>query len=211
MTLGTYTVGFLTYPVAISALPGANFWAVLFFLTIMLIGISSTFAMLEAVVTLIMDTDLSQKIRWKPRAVVTTVVVTASMLISLVYCTGFGYHLLNAVDNWINNLALVFVVWSEAVSSQTIYRWGDIVDQVGLPSYLIFTFGYVGGQVLGVAIGQAVSPGAGAGVGFGIFIVCTIIAVLLGKTPTFRAPRFWGKNGFVSRFWWLAFYSVRFC
>lgn len=80
----------MTYPVAISALPGANFWAVLFFLTIMLIGVSSTFAMLEAVITLLMDTDMAKRIPWKPRVVVTTVTVTITGLISLIYCTGFG-------------------------------------------------------------------------------------------------------------------------
>ncbi|KAK2816770.1 hypothetical protein FQN49_008000, partial [Arthroderma sp. PD_2] len=34
--LGTFTVGFLTYPQAITEMPGANFWAVMFFVTLIL-------------------------------------------------------------------------------------------------------------------------------------------------------------------------------
>ncbi|KAF4120672.1 solute carrier family 6 (neurotransmitter transporter, GABA) member 1 [Geosmithia morbida] len=200
--LGSFTVGFLTLPEAVAKMPAANFWAVMLFFTLMVLGYSSAFAMLDAVVTLVTDA----KPRWNRTAVVTSAVVL-SFLLSLPYCAQFGYYLLTGIDRWINDVALVFVVWAECVCSTTVYRWHDIVDQVGLPAFSVYNFGFFGGQVIGVAVGQSVGPDAGAGVGFGIFIVSTAVAVLISKTPETRAPSFWSKNVFTSRFWYMAFYS----
>ncbi|KAK7413365.1 hypothetical protein QQX98_007742 [Neonectria punicea] len=56
-------------------------------------------------------------------------------------------------------------------------------------------------MVLAVAVGQAVGPEAGAGTGFGISIVATAVAILLSKTPDTGAPRFWGKNPWLTKVW----------
>lgn len=201
--LGSFEIGFLTYPAAIVAMPGANFWAVLFFLTLLLLGISSTYPMLDVVVTFIMD-------RWPklPRLAVTTSLVIVAFLISLMYCTRAGYYILDGVDRWINNMTLVFVAWTECSFSTSLYRWRDVFSQVGRPAYWVFNFGYFGGMILGVAVGQAVSAPAGAGVGFGIFIVCTAASVLIAKTPDAPAARFFNKNAITRKIWYLAFYSV---
>ena len=62
-------------------------------------------------------------------------------------------------------------------------------------------------MILGPAVAHAVSPSAGAGVGFGLFIAGTIISVFLARTPNTAAARFWNRNTFLARFWFLAFYS----
>ena len=54
-----------------------------------------------------------------------------------------------------------------------------------------------------------VNVGGGVGAGFGLFFLCTLVAVLIAKTPDSFAPGFWGRNALLCRFWWLAFYSVR--
>ncbi|KAL9027713.1 MAG: hypothetical protein Q9196_003808 [Gyalolechia fulgens] len=201
--LGAFEVGFLTYPAALVAMPGANFWAVLFFLTLLLLGISSTYPMLDVIVTGIMD-RYGHKV---PRPLVAAVLVVVAFLISLMYCTEFGYYLLDGVDRWINNLALVFVVWSEFALSTTIYRFKDVFTQTGKPAFAFWNGGYFLGQIIGVAVGHHVSGGAGAGLGLGIFAVGAGISLLLCKTPTAPAPSFWNNNAFLKRFWYLAFYS----
>ncbi|KAL8672424.1 MAG: hypothetical protein Q9168_003102 [Polycauliona sp. 1 TL-2023] len=201
--LGAFEIGFLTYPAAIAAMPGANFWAVLFFLTLMLLGISSTYPMLDVVVTAIMD-RYGHKLK---RPVVAAVLVLVAFLISLMYCTQFGYYLLDGVDRWINNLALVFVVWSELALFTTVYRHKDVLMETGKPAWIIYNGGYFLGQILGVAVGQGVNGGAGAGLGLGIFFIGVIISVFLCKTPTAPASRFWNNNPYLKRFWFLAFYS----
>jgi solute carrier family 6 GABA transporter-like protein 1 len=66
------------------------------------------------------------------RPVIVTALTVRSFLVCLPYCTQFGYYLLDGVDRWINNVALIAVVWGEVVMSTTVYRWTDIRDQVGV-------------------------------------------------------------------------------
>ncbi|SPN99737.1 related to sodium- and chloride-dependent GABA transporter 1 [Cephalotrichum gorgonifer] len=200
--LGSFTVGFLTIPQAVTEMPGANFWAAALFFTLMVLGFSSAFAMLDAVVTLIMDSGTKCG-----RALVVTALTVISFLLSLPYCTEFGYYLLEGVDRWTNDVALVFVVFTECVSSTTVYRWHDVVGQVGLPSFVIYNFGYLGGMFIGVAIAHWVNAGAGAAAGLGVYAVCSIISSATGKAPDAKTPKYFAQSTMASRFWWLAFYS----
>ncbi|KLJ11513.1 hypothetical protein EMPG_13293 [Blastomyces silverae] len=202
--LGTFTVGFLTYPLAVTELPGSAFWAVIFFFTIMLVGISSAFALVESVVTLICDTDWGKKV---PRTVVCTVVIVVSFLLSLMYCSEFGFYLLDAVDTWLNNFSLLFMAFSECIAITTLYRYKEVVGQIGGIPYLIYNVGYVSAMILGIGVAHATTPWAGAVMGFGLFIACSVLAMLLAKNPDTRAPRFWANNTMLERFWWMAFYS----
>jgi len=202
----TFSIAFVTLPEALVQMPGAQFWSVLFFFTLMLLGISSAFALLESIVTLVKDTDWGNKI---PRSLVSTIAVIVSCLLSLMFCTEFGFYLLDAVDTWTNFMSLFFVAWSECTFSTSIYRYKDVVGQVGWPAYLVYNTGYFGGQIFGVLVGHTVSAPAGAGVGFGLFVAGTLVAVFISRIPDAETPRFWGKNTFVRRFWWIVFYSVR--
>jgi solute carrier family 6 (neurotransmitter transporter, GABA) member 1 len=150
--LGAFEIGFLTYPAAIVAMPGANFWAVFFFLTLMLLGISSTYPMLDVVVTGIMD-KFGTRI---PRPIVATSLVITAFLISLMYCTRAGYYIMDGVDRWINNLALVFVAWAELSLSTTLYRWKEAVGQTGKIPFGLWNFGYFVSQILGVTVAHVV-------------------------------------------------------
>ncbi|KAF2868913.1 hypothetical protein BDV95DRAFT_498886 [Massariosphaeria phaeospora] len=201
--LGAFVVGFLTLPEAVIQMPGANFWAVLLFFTLVVLGFSSAFVMLDATATLIVDSGLKYS-----RATVVTFLTILSFLMCLPYCTEFGYYLLDGIDRWINNVLLIFVVWSEVVSATTVYRWSDVVSQTGLPAFTVYNAGYFGGQLIGVIVAHGVNnPGAGAGTGIGIYVVCSITAVVIAETPDISAPNFWNANVFTRRFWYMAFYS----
>ncbi|KFA72432.1 hypothetical protein S40288_08034 [Stachybotrys chartarum IBT 40288] len=217
--IGSFTIGFLTLPEAINQMPAANLWAVLFFFTLMVLGYSSAFAMLDAVVTLIMDAQP----RWN-RIIVVTAAVLVSFLFSLPYCFEFGTYLLTGIDRWTNDVALVFVVWAECVCATVVYRWSDVVEQVGLPAFVTYNVAYFGGQVLGIVVAHTVGAEAGAGAGFGVYIVFTIIALIIAKRPDTRLPHLslWrlSRLGFVQKFmlrledsvyfrkfWYLTFYS----
>lgn len=203
--LGTFSVAFLTYPQAIVQMPGANFWAILFFFTLFLLGLSSAFALLDVLVTTVHDTSLGNKY---PRWVISTGCTIISYLISLPFCTEFGFYLLDAIDSWVNYLALFFVVWCECQGATFVYRAKDVIGQVGVPAFAAYNFGLIGGQILGVGVGHAVSPGAGAGVGFGVFVAGIVSSLFLAKTPDVAPPKQFAKNAFMSKFWYMAFYSV---
>lgn len=200
--LGAFVVGFLTLPEAVLHMPGSNFWAVLLFFTLIVLGFSSAFVMLDVVATLLVDTGSRFS-----RPTIVTALTLVSFLMCLPYCTEFGYYLLDGVDRWVNNVALICVVWAEVVMSTTVYRWTDIVDQVGMPAFVVYNFGYFGGMVVGVSLGQGLeNPGAGAGAGIGLWAACSLAATIIARAPDSPAPRFWSRP-YLERFWYLAFYS----
>lgn len=201
--LGSFEVGFITLPTAVTQMPAANLWAVLLFFVLMVLGYSSAFAMVDALVTLVMDAQP----RWN-RPLVVSVIVITFFLLSLPYCTEFGYYLLTGIDRWTNDVALVFVVWSECVMSTTFYRWRDVAAEVGRSALITFNFGFFGGMIFGVIFAQAVSPFAGVGVGFGLFFASLAVALFIAKTPNAKAPKLWQKNSYTAKAWYLAFYSV---
>ncbi|KAI0420060.1 sodium-dependent noradrenaline transporter [Xylaria grammica] len=201
--LGAFVVGFLTLPEAVLHLPAANFWAILLFFTLIVLGFSSAFVMLDATTTLVMDSGLKVS-----RPIVVTVLTLISFLLCLPYCTQFGYYLLDGVDRWVNNILLIFVVWSEVVSATSVYRWSDVVSQTGKPAFITYNVGYLGGQLFGIWIGHGIgNPGYGAAVGFGIYIILSVVATFVSKAPDTKAPSFWNKNTYAARYWYLAFYS----
>lgn len=203
--IGSFAIAFLTYPAGVAEMPGAQFWSFLFFFTIMVLGFSSAFALQDTLVTMIMDGEFARK--WN-RIYVSSISVIISFLISLIFCTEFGYYLLDAVDSWINNMSLIFVVWCECIAATTIYRHNDVVGLLGWPAYIVFNIGYVGGQLFGCIVGHAVSPAAGAGMGFGLFVVCFAIALFVARSPDSAPPHFWKKNVWLEKTYYLGVYSV---
>lgn len=203
--LSTFSSGFITYPTALAQMPGSNFFSAFFFVTLWLLGITCVFAMFEVMVTMIYDTDWGKKV---PRYVVATACAIVSALISMIYCSEVGFAILDAIDSWVNDVALFFTVWCECYFATTLYRWRDPVNQIGIFSYSLYNGGYVLAHFVGLLVGHLLSPAAGAGAGFGIFIVCAIATATFGKTPTVPAPGFWSRNAWLNRFWYAAFYSV---
>ncbi|KAH7347349.1 creatine transporter [Plectosphaerella cucumerina] len=202
--LGTFSSGFYYYPEALAQMPAANFFSALFFFTLVILGLTCVFALFEVLVTMICDTDWGKRI---PRWAVATTVAIGAYLITLLYCTEVGFNLLDAVDTFVNDLALFFTVWCECFFATTLYRWRDPVDQTGLISYATYNAGYFFAHFIGFLVGHLVSAPAGAGAGFGILIIGIVASTLIGKVPTVPAPGFWNKNTFLSRFWYNAFYS----
>lgn len=202
--LGTFSSGFYYYPEALARMPGSSFFSVLFFATVWLLGLTCGFALIEVMITMVCDTTWGGKF---PRWIVASCCCMGAFLVSLIYCSDFGYFALDSVDTFVNDLALFSTIWAELIFATTLYRWRDPVDQLGYLSWALYQGGYFFGCVLGYIVGHTVSPNAGAGVGFGLFIAGTIGSVLLGKTPTVPAPSFWAKNPMLSKLWYAAFYS----
>lgn len=202
--LGAFVLGFLTLPEAVLHMPGSNFWAVLLFFTLIVLGFSSAFVMLDVVATMWVDSGSKLS-----RPLIVTILTLVSFLMCLPYCTQFGYYLLDGIDRWINNIALICVVWAEVVGSTTVYRWTDVTEQVGLPAFVVYNVGFIGGQIFGIALAHGTgNPGAGAGAGIGFWLVCSIVASIIARSPSSPAPKQWSRPYF-DRFWYLAFYSVR--
>jgi solute carrier family 6 GABA transporter-like protein 1 len=206
--LGSFDIAFLTFPEGTAQMPGAQFWSAIFFLTLMVLGVSSAFALLDTLISLICDSEFGR--RWN-RSIIVTVVVVISFLISLIFCTEFGYYLPDGFDTWLNNFSLVWVVMCEFLGATMVYRYKDVVGLLGWNAYGIWTVSYLLSLILGVAMEQSVHPGAGAGVGFGVFFVGLGIAVALAHTPRHTSmgpPRLFAGNSVLQKLYYLMFYQV---
>ncbi|KAG5752024.1 hypothetical protein H9Q70_005311 [Fusarium xylarioides] len=107
ISLSTITVCFLAYHLALATRPGANARAIVFILTLAVFGLGSALALSESIVKLICHCGLGRKFS---RVLITTVITLLSFLLSFVYYANLGLYLLDAVDTWIDNPSLIFVV-----------------------------------------------------------------------------------------------------
>lgn len=90
-------LAFMTFPTALKLLPWANFFAIIFFVALMLLGIDSAFSMLEAGLASIVD-----KTRW-PRSRVLPVICVLGFLAGLLFCTRSGDPWLTTLDHYVNS------------------------------------------------------------------------------------------------------------
>ncbi len=108
---------FVIYPEAISLLPGPNnLFGFLFFLTLVLAGITSAISIVEAFVAAVID-----KFGWN-RISVVSVSCLVGLLGSVIFTTKSGLLWLDIVDHFLNNYGLVTVGLLECVLITWYYK-----------------------------------------------------------------------------------------
>jgi NSS family neurotransmitter:Na+ symporter len=141
---------FITYPTAISLLPfAAAFFGMIFFIALLTFGIDSAFSMIEP-----MASSLNSKFRMT-KAKATAIMCTLGFILSLVFVTGAGLHLVDIVDHFIANFGLVLIGLVECLILGWVYRvhklrahanetsdiqigrWWDILIKFVIPFVLI--------------------------------------------------------------------------
>ncbi|GLT15801.1 sodium-dependent transporter [Vibrio algivorus] len=131
-------LAFVTIPAAINLLPAPYILGPLFFLALVVAGFSSHISIMEAVTSAFID-----KLKWSRRKAA-SIVCGTGLLVSLAFATNGGLLLLDLVDYFINNIALlgsclielILVGWlfkvadirkhANAVSELTIGVWFDL-------------------------------------------------------------------------------------
>ena len=103
-------LAFVTYPTAISHLPLASLWGVLFFLMLVLIGIDSVFAVIEA--NLSGFEEVYPKVSSRKIALILCAI---GFIGGLFFTFGNGLYWLDIVDHWVANYVILFVVVLQCV------------------------------------------------------------------------------------------------
>jgi len=126
---GGIGLAFFVFPQAINLLPGLNgLFGVLFFLSLVVAGLSSIISLVEAFTSSIMDKfQMSRK-----KAV--TIVCTVGFLSTTIYATGMGLSVLDVVDHFINNYALAVVGLVEAVVLAYLWNISNLKNHVNAVS-----------------------------------------------------------------------------
>lgn len=128
-------LAFVTYPAAISQLPGGiisqSIFGIFFFLMLLMLGIDSAFSLAEAIVTGLKD---SFKIQ---REKVVLGVCTVGFLIGIFYSTRAGLYWLDVVDHWMN-WGLVIVGLLEAILIGWFYNTAKVIQDMDSTSAIKF-------------------------------------------------------------------------
>jgi len=113
-----YGLVFQVYPEAISTLPFAKFWSLLFFVMLLTLGIDSAMGGLEAVITGLMD---EFNLKWMRREVFTVAIISTSFIGALVNCTQGGAFTMVWFDTYSAGISLLCSAMFEALAVTYFY------------------------------------------------------------------------------------------
>ncbi|MED6272432.1 hypothetical protein CHARACLAT_030340 [Characodon lateralis] len=115
-------LAFIAYPKALSLLPGSSFWAVLFFLMILFLGLDSQFVCMESLATAITDLFPSRLRRPGAREILVLVIAVVCFLLGLPFVTEGGITLFRLVDTFgPSGTSLLIIACSETIVVSWIY------------------------------------------------------------------------------------------
>jgi len=99
-------LAFVAYPAAAENMNGSNFWCALLGLTLFTLGIDTSFSLVEAISTVIYDTNFGENI---PRKLTALIVCILGFCCSLLFCSSWGFTYFDVVDRYIS-VYLMFIL-----------------------------------------------------------------------------------------------------
>ena len=122
---------FQVYPEAIATLPGGQFWAVLFFIMLLSLGLDSAMGGLESVITGLMDEFKDFFHRWKfSREIFTSFVLFTSFSMAIINVTRGGGYTMHWFDSYSASISLLFSALFEAIGVAWFYGIGPFSENV---------------------------------------------------------------------------------
>mmetsp|Transcript_20522 Transcript_20522/g.44660 ORF Transcript_20522/g.44660 Transcript_20522/m.44660 type:complete len:654 (-) Transcript_20522:252-2213(-) len=118
---------FGVYPAALSTIPGGIHWVRFFFLNMILLGLDSAFALVEAVASLVSDSQYGHTVS-KPMVVAG--VCGIGFFGGLLYTTDAGLLFLDTMDFYVN-FAVLFLGFCKALSAGWFYGMKRQVKNIG--------------------------------------------------------------------------------
>ncbi|WP_076412967.1 sodium-dependent transporter [Shewanella sp. UCD-KL12] len=115
-------LAFVTIPAAINLLPAPYILGPLFFLALVVAGLSSHISIIEAVTSALID---KLNINRKPAAII---VCGTGFVLSMAFATSGGLLLLDLIDYFINNIALLTSCFIELIILAWLFKIADIRD-----------------------------------------------------------------------------------
>jgi len=122
---------FEVYPQAVATLPGSQFWSVIFFFMLIMLGMDSAMGGLECVITGLMDEyqEFFRKRRIS-RELFTGFVVFSSYLVAITCVTPGGFYIFSLLENYAAGLSLLTTVFFEAVAVSWVYGLKNFSEDV---------------------------------------------------------------------------------
>ncbi|XP_037069961.1 sodium- and chloride-dependent glycine transporter 2-like [Pollicipes pollicipes] len=115
-------LAFVAYPDLVTRLPVSTLWALLFFLMLFTLGLDSQFAIIENIITCILD-EFPRLRPKKPLVVITVCLVLFLMGIPLT--TQCGRYVIDLLDNYAAGLPYLFIGLMELLAMYWVYGVGN--------------------------------------------------------------------------------------
>lgn len=106
-------LAFIAFTEAVISMPGSQVWAILFFIMLFSLGISSMFGNMEGVLTPINDLKLVPK--WIPPQVLTGITCLGSFLIALIFGQGSGNYWVEVFNSYVGSVPLLIIAVFEVI------------------------------------------------------------------------------------------------
>jgi len=186
-------LAFVTIPAAINLLPAPYILGPVFFLALVVAGLSSHISILEAVTSAFID-----KLNWS-RKKAASIVCGSGLVISMAFATNGGLLLLDLVDYFINNIALLTSCIVELIIVAWLFKLSDIrsyvnkISDFGIGTWFEICLRFISPAILAIILGtniyKTLTEGYGgyatfelAILGWGLIAAMLIVAVVINKS-----------------------------
>lgn len=159
---------FGAYPAALSTVPGGLHWVRMLFLSLIMLGLDSAFALVAGVASLVEDSQFRKDVPSKQ--IVVAGICFIGFLGGLIYTTDAGLVFIDTMDYYIN-FAVLFLGFCKAISAGWIYGMGKQMETLG---YSV-VYGYFGATFGGLLFASLVWFGVkGSSFWFGLLCFLAI-------------------------------------
>ncbi|KAK6638197.1 hypothetical protein RUM44_008625 [Polyplax serrata] len=132
---------FIVYPAAIATMPGSMFWALIFFMMLLTLGLDSSFGGSEAIITALSD---EFPLIGRNREIFVLCLFTIYFLVGLASCAQGGFYFFHLLDRYAAGYSMLFAVFFESIAVAWIYGnkrfCDDIKDMIGFLPGLYWQF-----------------------------------------------------------------------
>ncbi|XP_038838605.1 sodium-dependent neutral amino acid transporter B(0)AT1-like isoform X2 [Salvelinus namaycush] len=121
-------LAFIVFTEAVISMPGSQVWAVLFFIMLFSLGLSSMFGNLEGILTPLHDLKLVPK--WMPNELFTAIICLVLFLMALIFCLGSGNYWLEIFNSYVGSVPFLIIAFFEIIAVAYIYGIGRFSDDL---------------------------------------------------------------------------------
>ncbi|KAG8230248.1 hypothetical protein J437_LFUL009786 [Ladona fulva] len=118
---------FVVYPEAIATMPGSIFWALIFFMMLLTLGLDSSFGGSEAIITALSDEFPTIG---KNREIFVAGLFTLYFVVGLASCTQGGFYFFHLLDRYAAGYSMLFAVLFESIAVSWIYGIDRFCDDI---------------------------------------------------------------------------------
>ncbi|KAK9513121.1 hypothetical protein VZT92_027992 [Zoarces viviparus] len=106
-------LAFIVFTEAVVEMPGSHIWAILFFVMLFTLGLSSMFGAIEGILRPIKDLKLMPK--WMPNELLTAVICSIAFLTAFIFTMGSGNYWVEVFSSYAGSVPLLIIAFFEII------------------------------------------------------------------------------------------------